>query len=128
MPNYVSRPYVETGVSYTREFRFVDNEHAGFSFDCDENGVIEFKNEWGEANYQKCLDGTYEVEDLGIQAREWRHRVPGVILCDCEHEVTLGNFTNTCYECGADYNSRGNRLAPRSQWGEETGEHWTECY
>ena len=36
-------------------------------------------------------------------------------------------FTNTCAACGTDYNTAGQRLAPREQWGEETGEHWTEC-
>jgi len=39
----------------------------------------------------------------------------------CARHVTLSGFTNTC-ECGADYNMAGQRLAPRSQWGEETGE------
>jgi hypothetical protein len=38
------------------------------------------------------------------------------------------NFTNTCDECGADFNFAGQRLASRSQWGEETGEDWWECY
>jgi len=37
-------------------------------------------------------------------------------------------FTTTCDSCEADYNQSGHRLAPRSQWGEETGEHWSECY
>jgi len=35
--------------------------------------------------------------------------------------VTCSGFTNTC-RCGADYNMSGQQLAPRSQWGEETGE------
>ena len=43
------------------------------------------------------------------------------------YEVVCDNFTNTCEWCGADYNSFGQKLAPRSQWGEETGEHWSEC-
>ena len=28
----------------------------------------------------------------------------------------------SCDKCGADYNSAAQLLAPRSQWGEETGE------
>ena len=40
----------------------------------------------------------------------------------CGQEFYLDGFTNTCGECGADYNSSGQMLAPRSQWGEETGE------
>lgn len=43
------------------------------------------------------------------------------IKCDCGLTVYLHGFTNTC-ECGADYNLSGQRLASRSQWGEETGE------
>lgn len=43
------------------------------------------------------------------------------------YEVVCDNFTNTCEWCGADYNFAGQKLAPRSQWGEETGEHWSEC-
>lgn len=42
--------------------------------------------------------------------------------CDCGEELECFEFTNTCDKCGADYNSAGQRLAPRSQWGEETGE------
>lgn len=44
-----------------------------------------------------------------------------VIKC-CGEELDCGGFTNTCEICGADYNWAGQRLAPRSQWGEETGE------
>lgn len=44
------------------------------------------------------------------------------IRCDCGEELILENFTNTCPRCDADYNSGGQLLAPRSQWGEETGE------
>lgn len=42
-------------------------------------------------------------------------------LCSCGEEIEFSRFTNTC-SCGADYNSSGQLLAPRSQWGEETGE------
>lgn len=48
-------------------------------------------------------------------------RQRAVIACSCGREVLCMNFTNTC-ECGADYNMSGQQLAPRDQWGEETGE------
>jgi hypothetical protein len=48
-----------------------------------------------------------------------------VIRCDCRREVLCYGFTNTC-DCGADYNMSGDRLAPREQWGEETGESPTD--
>lgn len=47
------------------------------------------------------------------------------LKCDCGTTVYLSGFTNTC-RCGRDYNSFGQLLAPRSQWGEETGESWQE--
>jgi len=45
----------------------------------------------------------------------------------CGRWLRCDRFTNTCDTCNADYNMSGQRLAPREQWGEETGEHWTEC-
>lgn len=42
--------------------------------------------------------------------------------CSCGAEVVCDAFTNTCDACGADYGPSGTRLAPRSDWGEETGE------
>jgi len=47
---------------------------------------------------------------------------PAVWKCDCGTELLCEDFTNTCEKCGADYNQSGQRLAPREQWGEETGE------
>jgi hypothetical protein len=44
-----------------------------------------------------------------------------VVHC-CGEPLECSGFTNTCPTCGADYNWTGQRLAPRSQWGEETGE------
>lgn len=49
-------------------------------------------------------------------------REPKIIQCKCGRRVECDGFTNTCDRCGADYNWAGERLAPRSEWGEETGE------
>lgn len=49
------------------------------------------------------------------------------LVCHCGEEVDLTHFTNTCDGCGADYNQSGQRLGPRANWGEETGEHPSEC-
>jgi hypothetical protein len=55
--------------------------------------------------------------------------VPGIVACPCGRnlEIDPRDFTTTC-ECGADFNGSGDRLAPREQWGEETGEHWMDAY
>lgn len=55
------------------------------------------------------------------------HKSPAVGVCEaCGRHIELGAFTNTC-ACGADYNGSGQRLAPREQWGEDTGEHPSDC-
>lgn len=60
--------------------------------------------------------------------KHWTGRTVWVVKCHCGEEIVCDKFTNTCPRCEADYDMKGNRLAPRKFWGEETGEHWTECY
>lgn len=48
--------------------------------------------------------------------------VPALWRCHCGETLECEAFTNTCEKCGTDYNWSGQALAPRSQWGEETGE------
>lgn len=50
-----------------------------------------------------------------------RDHVRWEMKCGCGETVRLDRFTNTC-NCGREYNMDGSLLAPRSQWGEETGE------
>lgn len=115
-------------VRFSHDFHWIDDPESGFSFDCDEKGNLLNSN--GLVNYQKCTMGEFRdrVVDDGI--KKWVRNIknPAVGLCSCGCEVPLGNFTNTCDNCGADYNFNGDRLAPREQWGEETGETWMECY
>jgi hypothetical protein len=113
--------------TYEREFIWRDNPDAGFSFPCDQEGNLINPNEVSLDKYQKCIKGEYDVIDKGIVKYTRRYRQPAVLLCSCGLEVELRRFTNTC-DCGADYNFAGSLLAPREQWGEETGETWMECY
>ena len=57
-----------------------------------------------------------------IQGEMGSYVEPAVMRCKCGHELNLESFTNTCEKCDRDYNDMGHLLAPRSQWGEETGE------
>jgi hypothetical protein len=109
---------------YSYDYEWNDCPGAGFGFPCDEHGNIDEESMAPEAreNLRKCRNGENDVTDKGVQVREWRYRAPNIGRCDCGAEVVLDGFTNTCDGCGADYNSAGQRLAPRSQWGEETGE------
>lgn len=50
------------------------------------------------------------------------------IKCNCGESIDCLEFTNTCDNCEADYNMQGDLLAPRKQWGIETGEQWQDCY
>jgi hypothetical protein len=46
----------------------------------------------------------------------------------CYQKVALTDpVTNTC-SCGTDYNGFGQKLAPREQWGWETGENLIDIY
>jgi len=46
------------------------------------------------------------------------------IVCKCGEKIELeARYINTCRKCGADYNASGKKLAPRSEWGTETGEN-----
>jgi len=115
-------------ITYSHNFNWKDTPSAGFSFDCDENGTILNLNECSQENYKKCISGEYGVVDEGIVKYKSSYISLAIGLCPCGCEVILSNFTNTCDNCDSDYNISGDLLAPRSQWGEETGEPWWECY
>ena len=129
----ISRRERRTVVSYTRGFSWdgQDDPHYGFGFDCDENGSIDESklNPCAIKNLKACLTGEVDgkkIVDQGVQRYETTHTEPAVGECNrCGEEVVLYGFTNTC-ECGADYNMSGQELAPRSQWGEETGETYAD--
>ena len=109
-----------TGRSISLRFTRIDDSGSGFTFECEEDGTPKLANDAQRANYALALDATkYRAE--GVRVDEWTYRIPAVLKCDCGREVRLDGFTCSC-DCGRDYNSSGSLLAPRSQWGEETGE------
>jgi hypothetical protein len=119
---------IASGVSYQRFYEYADHPGSGFGFDCDENGNVHSGKLNPEAleNFKKCLLGTAPhgkiFKKYIIQKSEWFYAEPAIGQCRCGAEVELSGFTNTCDRCGADYNSSGQELAPRSQWGDDTGE------
>tara|TARA_B100000212_G_scaffold102737_1_gene75806 strand:+ start:4344 stop:4802 length:459 start_codon:yes stop_codon:yes gene_type:complete len=89
------------------------------------NGVYDENKDIAYLNLLEVLEsGDYQMKEFDY---DYIHRVPAELKC-CDEWLSLGSFTNTCPHCGADYNGSGSLLASRSQWGEETGEHWSECY
>jgi len=111
-----------------RYFERLDFPGAGFGFDCAVDGAVNVAklNPAARISYEQCLNGTLNVKDCGIKEYQWTSVQPALGLCPCNHEIELINFTNACV-CGSDYNSAGQLLAPREQWGEETGEAPYEC-
>jgi len=112
-------------------FGYVGHERSwGFGFDCDRNGTVDTSklNPAAHANYLACLTGTVHGRKViggVIRSNEVRHITERIGKCPCGERITLSHFTNTC-SCGRDYNSSGTELAPRSQWGEETGETYAD--
>lgn len=97
---------------------------TGKSFRCSAEGVA--LDEHHRLIAAQCEHDSEHYAPPVVETSTHRWTVPGAIECGCGLEVELDRFTNTC-ECGRDYNMSGELLAPREQWGEETGEHWTDC-
>jgi hypothetical protein len=116
---------IEEGCTYSLVFDYVGEYNCGFSFPCDAQGNVDRLNPAAANNYAACVAGTVggsTVQAPRIHRYDWTRAVPAVGKCVCGDHVELEHFTNTCGRCGRDYNSAGQELAPRSQWGEETGE------
>jgi hypothetical protein len=103
----------------------------GFCFPCNDKGKVNAGslNPTARDRYEKCAAGTMrpEIERPVILHHTAINRESRIGRCHCGAKVHLDHFTNTCSKCGQDYNSSGTELGPREFWGEETGEHPTEC-
>lgn len=122
----IKRRTHHTSTEHRRSFEYRGEPGCGFSFECDATGKVDIAalNPCARKNFLECCEGFTNgqpIEDCGVETHEHSWVEPAVGLCDCGAEVILDGFTCPC-ECGADYNSAGQRLAPRTQWGEETGE------
>lgn len=123
MPKFIRRRERKTSVDFLLFFqRKGDTENSGFAFPCDESGKVADDRENRVAELRN--DPGYDAPVINRREHSWSE--PGAIECTCGQEVQLAHFTNTC-SCNRDYNMSGQLLAPREQWGEETGEHWTDC-
>lgn len=61
-----------------------------------------------------------------MSERNWHRNKAGAatFTCDCGEELTVWppGSNVECEECGREFNSGGQLLVPRSQWGDEAGE------
>lgn len=121
MLRIIKRREHETITTHYREFEH-NSLGAGYHFQCDKDGnVLPGMNSTARENLRKCLNGEHRVIDRGIIEHQSSCHHPAIGECPCGDEVILSNFTNSC-DCGRDYNMSGQELAPREQWGSETGE------
>jgi|SRR5579883_3214897 hypothetical protein len=105
---------------YALDFEWTDMPGAGFSFPCDKDGnlLMDEIPETARENLEKCLSGEYAVTAEGVRDCSYSYFQAAVGKCACGQMVTLEDpLTNTC-ECGREYNSSAQLLAPRSQWEE----------
>jgi hypothetical protein len=119
-----------TGIDYVRRFSWRNDPESGFSFPCDEQGnLTKVLHPEGHRNYVNCVSGVYDVVDHGVVAEPWSRWEPAIIRCVCGSPVVLYDaWLETCPSCQRDYNGAGQLLAPRSQWGEETGESLADMF
>jgi len=128
------REYIEE-TGHALDWDWVDHPGSGFSAtpEVDANGIATVDltklNPAARKNITRCIENL-EGSFTEVRYRTWEagYFEPAILRCGCGDEVWLTSFTNTCDNCGSDYNMGGQLLAPREQWGEETGEHWTDCY
>lgn len=149
MPTTFQRSYME---EYTVKKTYLSSVELSFCFEVQNHNIVgdlkKFKELYIKERKQLWVDNGWnggiwsEENDLGYRnflsvvdsgnfkmsyyENTFFNRIPAKIKC-CDVWLSLGKFTNTCERCYTDYNSGGQLLAPRHQWGEETGEHWNEC-
>lgn len=121
----LTRRWTEVFVTWTREYDLKGGHGRGFTFPCDERGVIDTGKLAPEGRASlEAVHGDANYIDRGPVAHTRQITHPSIGVCDgCSAMVSLERWTNQCDGCGAEYNSAGQRLAARSLWGEETGEH-----
>lgn len=80
MQTVVVEDNVEITTTYTLGFCRTHDRHSGFSFPCDENGIVDEStlNPLALENYRKCVTGEHDVVRKGVEKSVNRIR-----LCSC---------------------------------------------
>jgi hypothetical protein len=117
MAKFLRRSALVVEVEYRRNFGPSEGRPY-YSFPCDEQGEMADPSDRARVEALGLLD-------LGMARYETTYHEPALIRCECGRPVSLSDsWANGC-ECGREYNLSGQLLAPRHQWGEETGEHFS---
>ena len=110
---YVEKTY------YSYDFDI--NKDGGFTFPCDENGIIDFPslNDGAKQNLIYCLNNTSKFKSIGKRKHGYSYKEPAVLKCNCSAEFPLINEylgACECPECGQWYNLFGQELENPSEW------------
>jgi hypothetical protein len=117
-------------VDYTHDFIRKADRGSGWTFPVDEQGNFDTNtNKDALANWVYCTEEVKkpnsEIIDEGVQRRVHSYWEPATVRCHCGEIITLSDhFANMCEKCETEYGFNGGQLAPRSQWGYETGENF----
>ena len=137
--NMIRPEYHINLIEYRHEFQEIGKEWGtGFTFPCFADGSLPAQRADGKGYFESVKNDS-KYRDEGVVQHTRSFNEAAVIRCrgrlkikrgnrfveyvDCNNEVSLDNvMTNTCEKCHSNYNSSGRKLAPRSQWGWDTGE------
>lgn len=112
-----------------RSIEFTNEDGAGFSFDCDENGKPVFACSEAEQNYKSAIEAGPEAFPVAFNEFTVRRRT--VIedargTCSCGEEVELyDQYQGACQcpKCGQWYNLYGQSLIDPEYWDESDEEY-----
>jgi hypothetical protein len=106
-------------------FDRLDLPGSGYSFKCDEHGTVDTTGftDVQQQSWADAQDDDYSFGRVETYIRQWTDPAIGECYCGENVDIYPGEMTSTCDHCGRDYDWNGVLLAPRSQWGDSTGEH-----
>ena len=116
MSEIIKDAWVEENIYYTLDFNLKEDPGAGYTFPCNEKGIVEKMNPAAEESYEyvKANLNKYFSPKLQKHIDHYRHRP--TIKCDCGEEFELNDMyygSCDCPKCGQWYNLFGQKtLSP----------------
>jgi hypothetical protein len=126
---------LRTTVTHTLYFDPIMADMSGYAFECNADGVVNQSTlpELALKNYTWVTNGPgkdlfHEPYVRTITRRTWDPAVIECGNCGRHHALIRCNDMgdSQCRGCGQWHNAMGQQLVPPSQWGEDTGESFTD--
>ena len=121
MPRFIRQRDIKRGKRYEAFYEFIGTNGHGYSFPCDEKGVVPpLEGVLGQQYYRCVLMLQSNKAKLKIIDFETKEVIPAIIECDyCKEPVVLNSYWANPCKCGCEYDSNGSVLALRRFWGDE---------